>query len=168
MPGNEDTVFSSKTKYNGIFSFQDFYKFCYDWIKEEMGMDPKEEKYSEKLSGETKNIDVKWVANKKVTDYFKFKVEVTFKITSLSKVELNQGGIKVNTNKGSVDMGIKGILHRDYEGKFERSAFNKFWRDVYEKWVIPSRIEDLQGKLSGMCDEFLAQSKAYLDLEGRR
>jgi len=168
MPRNEDTIFSSKIRYNGIFSFQDFYQFCYNWLKEESGLSVSEGKYSEKLTGESKNIDIDWEGSKEITDYFKFKVKVSFKVIGLIKVEINQGGAKVSTNKGSIEVSIKGILMRDYKGKFERSAFRKSWRDIYEKWVIPSRIEDLQGKLAGICDEFLAQTKAWLDLEGRK
>ena len=41
-------------------------------------------------------------------------------------------------------------------------------RGVYEKWVIPSRIEQFEEKLISDCDEFLSQAKAYLDLEGKR
>ncbi|MBI3623645.1 hypothetical protein HY212_06230 [Candidatus Pacearchaeota archaeon] len=168
MPGNEETVFSSRIRYSGIFTFKDFYQFCYDWLVEESELEIKETKYSEKLVGESKNIEVEWEGTKKITDYFKFKVKVAFKVEGLTKIEMNQEGTKTSTNKGKIDIGIKGILIRDYEGKFEKSAFNKFWRDVYEKWVIPSRIEDLQGKLAGYCDEFLAQAKAWLDLEGRK
>ena len=48
--GETDTVFSSMIKYNGIFSFPEFYKFCYDWLKEETGFEKLiENKYEEKL-----------------------------------------------------------------------------------------------------------------------
>ena len=34
--------------------------------------------------------------------------------------------------------------------------------------VISERIEQMQGKVAGDCDEFLSQAKAYLDLEGKK
>jgi hypothetical protein len=71
-------------------------------------------------------------------------------------------------NEGSVKLSTKGILVRDYKGKFEMSAFNKFLRSIYEKWVIPARIEEFKDKIARDCDEFLNQAKAYLDLEGKR
>ena len=55
-----------------------------------------------------------------------------------------------------------------YEGKFEKGAFRKFLRSIYEKWVIPARIEQYEEKLIGDCDEYLAQAKAFLALEGKR
>lgn len=164
----KDTVFSSNVKYGGIFSFKDFYQFCHDWLTEETGLDVAENKYEEKISGDLKNINVEWTGEKKVTDYFKFEVKVGFKITGLTKVEVVQDGRKVQTNKGAVKISVKGILVRDYEGKFETNAFQKFLRSIYEKWVITSRIEQMEEELIGSCDDFLGQAKAYLDLEGRK
>ncbi len=167
MP-EKDTVFSSKIKYGGVFSFQNFYKFCYDWLSEEDGFLITEDKYAEKISGDAKNVEVKWTGVRKVTDYFRFDVKIEMLIVGLKKVEVMQGGNKIKTNEGSVEMKVKGVLVRDYNGKFETSPFNKFIRAIYEKWVIPGRIEEFQDKLMGDCDEFLSQSKAYLDLEGKK
>lgn len=164
----KDNIFSSKIKYTGIVNFAEFYKFCYDWLTEETGLLISEDKYVEKLSGDSKNIDIVWSGFRKITDYFKFDAKVTFKILGLTKVEITDGGKKINTNKGSVEISIKGTLTRDYQGKFETNAFNKFLRSIYEKWVITGRIDQMEGKIIGDCDEFLSQAKAYLDLEGKR
>ena len=64
-------------------------------------------------------------------------------------------------------MKVKGVLVRDYDGKFESSASRKFYRSVYEKWIIPSRIEEFEEKVAVGCDTFLSQVKAFLDLEGK-
>ena len=167
MP-EKDTIFSSKIKYDGIFLFKNFYKFCYDWLVEETGLDIAEHKYSEKLTGNSKNIDIEWAGERKVTDYFKFEIKVVFQIINLTEVELNQNNAKIKTNKGSVNLSVKGNLIRDYDGKFEKDAFRKFLRSIYEKWVITSRIDQMEEKLIGDCDEFLSQAKAYLDLEGKK
>ncbi len=164
----KDTIFSSSVKYNGVFSFKDVYKFCYEWLKEETGLDISEDKYKEKLTGDSKNIDVEWTGEKKVTDYFKFEIKVGFEIKDLTKVEIVQDNRKVQTNKGGVKISVKGILVRDYQGKFETNAFQKFLRSIYEKWVITSRIDQMEEELVGGCDDFLGQTKAYLDLEGKK
>lgn len=164
----KDTIFSSKIKYNGIFAFPSFYNFCYDWLTEEKDMKISEDKYVEKLMGDSKDIEIVWSGSRKVTDYFKFDVKVTIKVGGLTNVELVQDGNKINSNKGRAEIIVKGTLVRDYQGKFETSAFQKFLRGIYEKWVITSRIEDYEGKLFGDCDEFLSQAKAFLDLEGKR
>ena len=164
----KETIFSSGIKYKGLFSFKDYYQFCYEWLTEETGLDVGEAKYEEKLSGDAKNIVVEWVGNDKVTDYFKFQVKVNFQITGMKNVEVTDGNKKIKTNDGQNKIGVKGILIRDYNGKFEKNAFQKFMRSIYEKWVISSRIEQFERKLAEDCDEFLQQAKAYLDLEGRK
>ena len=164
----KETIFSSKIKYNGIFSFKDFYKFCYGWLTEETGLDIVEDKYNEKLSGDAKEIEVGWTGTKKMTDYFEFEAKISLKAGNLTKAEINREGAKLETNKGSVEVGIKGNLIRDYNGKFETTAFKKFLRSIYEKWVIPARIEHYEDNIISKCDEFLSQTKAYLDLEGKR
>ena len=164
----KDQIFSSKMKYEGIVSFKDFYRFCYDWLKEETALDVAEEKYVEKLKGDSKDIDIEWIGTRKVTDYFKFHVKVAFRILGLKDIETTQAGAKIKINQGSVEIKLTGTLIRDYEGKFEVTAHKKFLRSIYEKWVIASRIEQFEDKLISDCDEFLSQSKAYLDLEGKR
>ncbi len=164
----KDKIFSSRIKYDGVMDFKEFYKFCYQWLVEEAGLEVVENKYAEKISGDSKNIKVEWAGSKKVTDYFKFQIEVKFEVLNLVTIEVMQDGKKVKMNKGSVEVSVKGNLLRDYEGKFEKTASQKFMRSIYEKWVIYSRIKEYEGKLIEDCNEFLAQAKAFLDLEGKR
>ncbi len=164
----KEQIFSSKIKNEGIFSFNEFYKFCYSWLTDETELLVFEEKYTEKLKGNSKDIDILWTGERKVTDYFKFQIKVIFQILKMTEVQVNKGNAKVTMNEGSVEVKIKGNLIRDYEGKFETSAFKKFLRSIYEKWVIKARIEQFETKLISDCDEFLSQAKAYLDLEGKR
>lgn len=164
----KEQVFSSKIKYDGVFNFGDFYKFCYDWLVDETGLNMSEAKYVEKISGDSKNLDIEWEGFRKLTDYFKFEVKIAFKIIRLEKTEITQGGVKIKTNKGNVELKAKGTLVRDYAGKFETSGTNKFLRSIYEKWVIPSRVDEYEMYVISKCDEFLNEAKAWLDLEGKK
>lgn len=163
----KEKIFSSKVKYGEIFNFAEYYKFCYDWIVDE-GFNVTEDKYVEKLKGDAKEIDVEWTCKKKITDYFQFELKVKFKVMNMKKIELAYGGGKINTNKGTVETSITGTLIRDYDSKFETSGFLKFLRGIYEKWVIPSRIDEFEDKLADLCNNFLEQAKSYLDIEGKK
>ena len=167
MP-EKDNLFSNKIKFTGVFNFPDFYKFCYDWLAEELKYIVSEDKYSEKLVNEAKNIEIEWTTFRKITDYFKFEIKAVWRITGLTSMEVTQNGVKVKTNKGIVEITIKGNLIKDYQGRFEKRAFQKFLRGIYEKWVIPSRVDEYEDKLIGNCEEFLNQAKAYLDLTGKK
>ncbi len=168
MAGEKDNIFSSKVKYTGVFPFSDFYKFCYEWLTQEAGLDVIEEQYVEKIKGNSKDIEFKWAGDKKVSDYFKFSVKVSFRIIGMVDVEVVKDKIKEKMNKGIVEVKISSSIIKDYQGKFEQNAFKKFLRGIYEKWVIPSRIDQYSEKLVNDSDEFLSQVKAYLDLEGKR
>ncbi|MEK6913143.1 MAG: hypothetical protein AABW47_00540 [Nanoarchaeota archaeon] len=164
----KDKLFSNKLKYDGIFHFEKFYNFLYKWISEETGLMILEKKYKEKLSGDSKNLEIEWVGTKEITDYFKFEMEVAFLVIGLTNIEITEGNKKIKTNKGSVEITIKGNLLRDYKGKFEKTAFEKFLRGIYEKMVIYARVDQMQEKIIKDSDEVLGQAKAYLDLEGKR
>lgn len=163
----KETIYSSSVKYGGVFSFKDFYKFCYDWLSDETGLNVGEGKYVEKLSGDAKELEVEWEGKRKLTDFFRFIMKVKFQILGLKSVEFQRDNKKIKTNEGSVKVSVKGILERDYEGKFETTAFTKSLRALYEKWIIPSRIEEYEEKVIKDSDEFLGQAKAFLDLEGK-
>lgn len=165
---DRDKLFSSKIKYNGIVNFADFYKFCYEWLRDETGLSLSENKYSEKITGDAKNIEIEWNGSRNITDYFRFEAKITFRVSGLTNVEITEGNRKIKTNKGSVEVGISGNLVRDYKGKFEKSAFQKVLKGIYEKSIIQARVEEYQGKIIEDCDEFLSQGKSYLDLIGKR
>lgn len=164
----KEQVFSSKIKYRGYIDFPEFYKFCYMWLNEEKGFDLAETAYKEKIKGDSKEIDIEWKGSNKLTDYFKFEIKVEFKVMGLTDVEIVKDGRKIKTNSGDIEVKIKGVLVRDYDGKFERSSTQKFLRSVYEKWIVPARISEYEERLIGTCDEFLSQGKAFLDLSGKR
>jgi hypothetical protein len=163
----KETLFSSKLKHKGVFSFKDFYKFCYDWLTQETDLLLQETKYSEKLSGDSKEIDIEWKGFTKLTDYFRFDIKVVWKILGLKEVQIQKNGNKIKTNEGQIEMSVKGTLVRDWQGTYEKSGIGKFFRETYDKWVIPSRIDQFEEKVIGDSDEFLGQAKAWLSLEGK-
>jgi hypothetical protein len=165
----KDTIYKTKLKAKDcLFDYGDYYKFCYNWLMQEIGMNAFSEKtYSEKISGENKDIDIKWEGYKNLTDYFRMEVKIVFKVLKLKKVEAVKNGVKVNTNQAmSNELEVKGTLVRDYQGKFEKSALTKFWRGIYERWIISERIDQMENKVFSDLDEFVGQVKAYLALEG--
>jgi hypothetical protein len=168
MTEKED-VYSTKIKYNGIFNFRTFYKFCYDWLVDETGISNLGEiKYAEKLTGTQKDVDFEWKGSVKFDDYFKKEYVITFKIIAIAPVEITQGGAKIQTNKGALEMKVKGTIVTDYDGRYDSSSFRKFLRDIYDKWIVGKTKDRVEDKIVEDCNEFVEQAKAYLDLEGKK
>ena len=88
----KNQVFSSKLKSVGIFSFADFYKFCHDYLTEELEFGVAESKYKEKLSGDSKEIDIEWKGEIKISDYFKYEIKVEIQIRDLTSIEAEKEG----------------------------------------------------------------------------
>jgi len=160
----KDTVYETKIKHSGIFNFRDLYGLLYDLLTD-MGYFVVEEQYSEKVKAEGKEIEIKWKASRKITDYFKFEIKVGWRILRLVDVEINKGGKKVKANKGDLEIKFAGVLIRDYESKFEVTPFHKFLRAVYEKYIIPNRIEQMEDKIIDDVIGLVNQTKSYLTLE---
>ncbi|MFA5174547.1 MAG: hypothetical protein WC438_05190 [Candidatus Pacearchaeota archaeon] len=163
----KDTLFKGKVKQQGLWGFNDLYSFTYDWLNGE-GYKVKEKTYSEKVSGDAKDIDIEWEASKKVSDYFKFTIKMAWKILGMKSVEVQRENKKVKMNSGIVEIKFSAVLIKDYESKWEDAPLWKFLRGVYDKYIIKSRIDDYEDKLLNELNELIAQTKAFLEIEGKK
>jgi hypothetical protein len=163
----KEKILKEKLDHSGVFDYKGFYNFAHLWFKNE-NYGVVEEKYSEKVSSNAKDIAIKWVATKTLSDYFKIEIEVKFDVTGLVDVEVEIDGKKKSSNKGKVVVEIKGTLIRDPESKWDESPFLRFLRDTYNKYVIPKRLEDMQFKVDGDVKTFKEELKAYLEMGGKR
>jgi len=165
----KDVVFESKLKSSLIFDFRNTYQFAYEWLQNEQ-YDTQEEEYSEKVGAGSKEVEFKWKSTRKVSDYFKFEIVSKFRILRLTEVEVKDEatGKVSKMNKGDFEVKVTGTLIKDYDNKWIRDSYMKFFRAVYEKYVIPSRVKFYENKLWGECDEYLAQVKSYLSLSGKK
>lgn len=160
-----DEVFTGKVKQKGIFDFPELYRFCYTWLVDK-GYLVTEKTYSEKVSPDGKEVEIEWVAGKKISDYFKFELKANWRIIGMKDVEVEKDGVKVNMNKGNPEIKVTATLLKDYEHRWENSAAMKFLRTAYDRYLIRGRIDKYEEKIYLEADEFLAQIKAFLSLEG--
>lgn len=162
----KDEVFSGKVKNSGIFDFKELYRFCYVWLvdKEYQVI---EKEYTEKLGATGKEVVIKWSANRKISDYFRYVINTEWRILGMKDAEVEINGEKVTLNKGNTEIKAKAILIKDFEHRWENSGFLKFLRGVYDRYIIRGRISDYEDKLLEEVDEYLAEIKAFLAHEGR-
>lgn len=163
----KDSVFSTKVKYTGIWDFKQIYRFLYDWFSDH-GYKIIEKGYTEKIKADGKEIEVKWEATRKISDYFKFLIKVDWLILGMTETEVQKEGVKMKINKGYIELKIAAVLIKDYEHRWESSAFLKFLRGIYDRYIIKGRIESYEDKLLAEVDELVAQSKSFLAIEGKQ
>lgn len=163
----KDKVSESKVKWSGLFDFKETYNFCYNWLNEEDYF-VEEKKYIEELAGDAKKVEIVWEATKKVSDYFKYHLKMTWRIVGMKSVEVEQNGRKVKMNTGSFEIKTAATLVKDWDGTWESSPVNKFLRGVYDKFIIEGRIRQYEDKVFGDMNNFSEAFKAFLALEGRK
>lgn len=163
----KDLLTKEKMGHSGLFDFGGFYNYAHRWLKEE-GYGVIEERYSEKISGEARDISIEWKASKDMTEYFKKEMQIRIDIKGLVEVEVEIDGKRKKMNKGSVDMEIKGFLIRDPKSVWDGVPLYRFLRDLYNKYIIPGKIDSMEEDLKNDVTTFKDQDKAFLELIGKR
>ena len=159
----KDKVAGGNLTHAGIFDLKDLYIFFRTWLQDQR-YDVAEKKYSEKIRAGGKELEIQWDVSREISDYFKYSWTINYLVLGLTKQEVN--GMKLD--KGEVRIKIDAFLEKDYESKWQSHPFVKFLRDVYDRYVIKSRIEDYEDRLTEEVDEAITQLKTFLSLEVRR
>ncbi|MBS3081061.1 hypothetical protein J4221_06315 [Candidatus Pacearchaeota archaeon] len=162
----KDRVYKGKFKQGGIFSFKDFYEFLYDYLMDE-NYDIFEDKYVEKLKGESKNLEIKWTATKEVSDYFRFELNLYWIVLDLKKVKVKKNGEEIVMDSGIIEVKFDAFIVKDYEHRWESHPFWKFLRGAYDRYIIKSRADDYEINLFKEVTEIIAQAKSFLATEGQ-
>jgi len=161
-----DTIFKGKIKQRGLFDFSDFYTFTYDYLMDE-NYDVFERKYVEKVKGDSKDVEIKWEAIKEISDYFRFIITADWIVLGMKPIEVQKEGKKIKMDSGIIEIKFKAILAKDYEGRWENHPFWKFFRGIYDRYIIRTRIEQYEERLLEEINEFIAQCKSLLAIEAK-
>lgn len=160
-------MYEGKVVHAGIFDFKSTYNFLYDLFTQ-YDYVVIEQKYSEKIKAEGKELEILWLCLRKISDYFRFRIKVRIFIIGMASVEIMRENIKIKRDKGEIEIKIASYLEKDYENRWESNPVTKFLRGIYDKYIIKTKIEAYENTIATEVDEILSQLKAYLALEGRR
>ena len=163
----KDLIVKEKVEHSGLLDFGGFYSFAHSWFKEE-GYGVDEIKYAEKSDGAKRSIDIEWKITKRLSDYFKIEHKLKMEIKDLTEVEVETDGKKKKMNQGKITVEISGALIRDPDSKWDKAPFYRFMRDLYNKYIIPSRIDGVMFKVSDDVKKVKEEMKAFFEMTGRR
>ena len=164
----KDILIKEKMDHSGIFDFAGFYSYAHFWFKDHNYDGVTEEKYSEKVSGNTKDIFIEWKAVKRLSDYFKIEQQIKFEISGLTDVEVEIEGKRKKMNKGKIGVEVKGVMIRDPDSKWDKTPLSRFFREVYNKYVIPGRVIAIEEKIMADTRSWKEDLKSFLELTGKR
>ena len=159
-------VYKEVLKQTGHWKYSELYDLAFSWLKSS-GYKLKEDLYNEKLSSNGKEVIIKWTAEKKVTDYFKFQILMDWHILGMKDAEVEVDGKKVNTNKGEVEIKFKANIIKDYEKRWEDKPLWKFLRGIYEKYIIRETVEEFEDDLENETKEMIQDLKAFLRIPAK-
>lgn len=164
----KDTILKEIFKHKGIGNFTDFYNFVYNWLRDE-NFKITEKLYSEKIKGDSKDIEIKWEAKRDITDYFRVNIDIVSKARGLKEVEVEIDGKRIKTNEFiELEITMKGVLEKDYNSKWETSRMYNFLKDVYHKYVIPTRTDEMEETVREFVQNLKEDMKSFFDLLGKR
>lgn len=168
----KDRVYKGKVKHSGIFDFKAFYDFLYDYLMDSH-YDVFEKKYGEIKKAESKNLDIFWEAKKPMASigkgpskYFVAQIQVRYTVLGLQKVKVKRDNEEVSMDSATLELDFTADLIKDPENKWD-GPFYKFLRNLYDKYIIKSRIEDYEMEVYQDVSEVINAVKAYLSIEGR-
>ncbi|MBU2639762.1 MAG: hypothetical protein KKG75_03610 [Nanoarchaeota archaeon] len=153
-----------KIKQRALFDMGELYKVMFRWFSRN-NYDFQEKEYLEaQMEGGAKKLEIGWYSYKKISDYIKFHIDVKFLIIGLTSAEIEVGNVKRKTNQGDLEMRFDAWIEYDYEGKYEKSPLLKVFRDLYNKYIIKSRIEGYEAQIHEEIYELVAEIKSFLNL----
>jgi len=157
-------VYKQTFKHTGYWKYSEVYNMMFDWFKLR-NYKLKENLYNEKIQTNGKEVLIRWDAERKVTDYFKFQIQSEWHILGMTDTEVEIDGEKTKTNKGEVEIIFKGNLIKDYEKRWEDRPLWKFLRGVYEQYVVRATVDEFEDDLEDEVKEVISDLKAFLKLE---
>ncbi len=151
-----------KLKVDTILDFGELYKRLFSWF-EVMDFEFYEKNYEKHDMGGSENIKIYWVAEKNQDAYVKFVIETNFFITGFQKVEIEKDGLKIKTNKCSMEIRMSAYMVRDPGDKLKKSVGNT-GRRIYEKFIAKKRLDDMEVALYKDSHLLLDEIKAFASM----
>jgi len=159
-------VYKGNLKQKGIYNFKDFYEFLYDYLVDE-NYDIFETKYTEKIEGESKNLEIIWTATREISDYFRYEMKLHWFVLGMKKIKVKKEGKEITMDSGTMEIKFEAYLQKDYENRWENHPSWKFLRGLYDRYIIKSRIDEYGMALMDEVNETIAQAKSFLAIEGQ-
>ncbi|MDP3917229.1 MAG: hypothetical protein Q8Q42_02990 [Nanoarchaeota archaeon] len=151
-----------KIKQSTLFDMTELYLHLFSWF-EVMGFDFYEKNYEKWEMGTDDTLKIFWVATKKADDYSEFVIETNFFITGFKKVEIEREGMKIKTNTGTMEIRMSAYLIKDVGDKMKKAVGN-LGRDIYEKFITRSRLEDHEVQLYTISHLLIDEIKGFMSM----
>ncbi|MBU1203622.1 MAG: hypothetical protein KKG60_00960 [Nanoarchaeota archaeon] len=150
-----------KLKWKGMLDLDLLYKEIKRWLEDKgfFKEQTSEKKYTErKYPGGIKNVYINWKNENKVSDYFRYHIDVDFLLLGISDVELQlPDGNKKKVQKGDFEIKIMAYVQTGSEEWDKMKALEK----MYYNLIIRRRLEAYQRDLYDKTYKFQVMIKDF-------
>ena len=162
----KDKVFKGKLKQVANFHLKNVYEFIYDHLSDE-GWDLHEHQFRQKTLGENlREGNIRWTATKDISDYFQYEITLFWVLLAVKEVKVMVDGKEEKMQNGTLEINFEAHLIKDSQDRWT-SGFAKAMREIYDKYIIRTRIEDYEVDLFEQTNEIIATIKSFLAIEGQ-
>lgn len=127
-----------KIERDGIYDMKHLYKQMKGWFEENNYIYTEKENTTN-IKDKGTEIKLAMSGERKVTDYFKFEIEVRFLIVESQKVKVKDKEL----DKGKMLAFLRPVLYFDYRNIWTKNKFSKLLRFVYNNFIIKKKIDDV-------------------------
>ncbi len=155
-------------RYGGIFDFNGLYNLMVKWFKDR-GYWFHEKAYKHKVpSPKGAEQEISWMAEREVTEYYKYVVNIYFHLWDIAEVEVERKGEKKRLTSARMEIIMNCSVEIDYEKRFTKTRFWRLVIDWYHKYVMRKEIEDIWlDTLYHRLYNLQNLVKEYLDMEAK-
>lgn len=122
-------------KHKGVFDYEGLYKMMHAWLISKRFLFH-ENKYKDKVSTPFGNeIEITWVAEKKVTEFIKEWITIEFHMWDFSEVEVIKDGKKTKAAKTRMEIKFKAQIELDYSRRFSEYGAGEFTKKLGKFYV---------------------------------
>ena len=142
---------------NAPVDLKALHKALYQWAEENKYFF-NEKDFTEKIKSHGKEINIKWVFEKKTTDFIKFHHHIEIWTHSMNPMKDNP-----NLMKGEIEVVLDAKMEMDWQNRWDTSSFLKFLRKMYIYYVKKQYFLNYAGKCWGDTYSLHALIKSHLN-----
>ena len=143
-----------------VFDFSRLYKDMKYWFDQKL-YTFHELRNEQKESARGTELEIEWVGEREIDNYFKFKITILFLGNDIDRLQAEEGNI---VHQGNLKIFIEGTLIMDYNDKFQDGKFTEFLGKIYNDVIMIKKRNNYEIRLSGEIAELKNLIKEHLQL----
>ena len=159
MPHKDLIIDELTIEHEGVIDFKDFLKFLKLFMKKyDYNID--ENIYETKTSKqELKTTLIVWGCDRKVDDYNKIIIKPKIILSDYKEGTIDRKKII----EGKIEISIKVEIERDYDENWKKSPIKRFFRAVYDKYVVEAKQEKINSEAKNIVSKLKTEINQYFN-----